>query len=245
VPLSEPGSRSGDYPSLKAIFGGEIERETTVKIKGWLRSRRTSKGGFSFLQVHDGSCFDAIQVVADGALPNYAQITEMNTGCAVEVTGQLIESQGKGQAVEIQADTVVLVGDIDDPESYPIAKKRHTFEYLRTTAHLRPRTNTFGAITRVRHGLAQAVHNYFSNNGFFWVNTPIITGSDCEGAGELFRVSTLDQVNRSPDSASASPDYSADFIWKVTPWPCQRCTPLVQPFEQRIQTPAATWLSSG
>lgn len=213
---STTSSRSGDYPSLKAIFGGEIERETTVKIKGWLRSRRTSKGGFSFLQVHDGSCFDAIQVVADGALPNYAQITEMNTGCAVEVTGKLVESQGKGQAVEIQADTVVLVGDIDDPESYPIAKKRHTFEYLRTTAHLRPRTNTFGAITRVRHGLAQAVHNYFSNNGFFWVNTPIITGSDCEGAGELFRVSTLDQVNRSPNSANASPDYSADFFGTET-----------------------------
>jgi len=152
---STTSARSGHYPSLKALFDGEIELETTVKIKGWLRSRRSSKGGFSFLQVHDGSCFDAIQVVADGDLANYEQISDMNTGCAVEIEGKLVESQGKGQAVEIQADSVVLVGDIDDPESYPIAKKRHTFEYLRTAAHLRPRTNTFGAIARVRHGLAQ------------------------------------------------------------------------------------------
>jgi len=187
------------YPSLKSLFAGDVALDTGVQIKGWLRSRRTSKGGFSFLQVHDGSCFDAIQVVADGVLENYAEIVELSTGCAVEVSGKLVQSQGKGQSVEIQADIVTLVGDIDDPESYPIAKKRHTFEYLRTTAHLRPRTNTFGAIARVRHGLAQAVHNYFNSNGFYWVNTPIITASDCEGAGELFRVSTLDSVNQNSD----------------------------------------------
>ncbi len=200
------------YPSLKTLFSGEIALETTVQIKGWLRSRRTSKGGFSFLQVHDGSCFDAIQIVADEKLANYPQITELNTGCAVAVSGKLVASQGKGQSVEIQADDVVLIGDIDDPETYPIAKKRHTFEFLRTTAHLRARTNTFGAIARVRHGLAQAVHNYFNQNGFFWVNTPIITASDCEGAGELFRVSTLDAVNRDTQPGS----YEQDFFGTET-----------------------------
>ena len=196
---------STSYASLRSLFAGEAALNETVSIKGWLRSRRTSKGGFSFLQVHDGSCFDSIQVVADGALPNYADIVEFSTGCAVAIEGKLVESQGKGQAVEIQAESVSLVGGIDDPESYPIAKKRHTFEYLRSVAHLRPRTNTFGAIARVRHGLAQAVHNYFHKNGFFWVNTPIITASDCEGAGELFRVSTLDTINRDTD-------YGDDFF---------------------------------
>ncbi len=209
IPDTATNAVSGHYPSLKTLFAGAIALDTSVQIKGWLRSRRTSKGGFSFLQVHDGSCFDAIQVVADGALTNYDEIIELSTGCAVAITGTLVASQGKGQAVEIQASEVTLVGDIDDPESYPIAKKRHTFEFLRTAAHLRPRTNTFGAIARVRHGLAQAVHNYFNNNGFFWVNTPIITGSDCEGAGELFRVSTLDSVNRDTD-------FSDDFFGTET-----------------------------
>ena len=120
---------------------------------------------------------------------------KLSTGCAVVVTGELVASQGKGQSVEIQASAVEVVGWVDDPETYPIAKKRHTFEYLRTQAHLRPRTNTFGAITRVRTTLANAIHNYFHDNGFHWINTPIITGSDCEGAGELFRVSTLDMAN--------------------------------------------------
>jgi asparaginyl-tRNA synthetase len=166
-----------------------------VILQGWLRSRRTSKGGFSFLHLHDGSCFDAIQVVADGDLPNYeSEIVELGTGCAVRVAGTVVESAGRGQDREVKADNVEVVGWVDDPETYPIAKKRHSFEYLRTVAHLRPRTNTFGAIARVRNTVAQATHDYFNRNGFVWVNTPIITASDCEGAGELFRVSTLDQI---------------------------------------------------
>ena len=181
----------------------------TVKLQGWLRSRRTSKGGFSFLHLHDGSSFDALQVVAGEELPNYQALTELNTGCAVSVVGTVVESSGKGQEREIQASEVTVIGLVDDPETYPIAKKRHTFEYLRTVAHLRPRTNTFGAIARLRHRIAQAVHRYFDEHGFIWVNTPIITASDCEGAGELFRVSTLDQVN-------ADTDYSADFFGEKT-----------------------------
>ena len=182
--------------SIKSLLNHEIELGTQIQIQGWVRSRRTSKGGFSFIHVHDGSCFDTIQAVADGALPNYeTDIAELATGASVIIRGELVESQGKGQDREIQASEVEVVGLVDDPESYPISKKRHTFEYLRTVAHLRPRTNTFGAISRVRHAIAQAVHAYFDAEGFFWVNTPIITASDCEGAGELFRVSTLDQVN--------------------------------------------------
>jgi len=177
-----------------------------------LRSKRDSKAGISFLSVHDGSCFDPIQAVVPSTLANYdAELLKLSTGCAVVVDGELVASQGKGQAVEIQATSVEVVGWVDDAESYPIAKKRHSFEYLRTQAHLRPRTNTIGAITRVRTTLANAIHNYFHLHGFNWINTPIITGSDCEGAGELFRVSTLDFANlpRKPDGAV---DFSQDFF---------------------------------
>ena len=180
---------------------------TTVTVQGWIRSKRDSKAGFSFLSIHDGSSFDPIQAVAETELPNYQQdILTLSTGCSVTVSGVLTPSEGKGQAVEIQASSVTVHGWIDDPETYPIAKKRHTFEYLRTVAHLRPRTNTFGAITRVRTVLANAIHNYFFDQGFHWINTPLITASDCEGAGELFRVSTLDWVNQ-PEA-----DFSKDFF---------------------------------
>ncbi|NKB97317.1 MAG: asparagine--tRNA ligase [Pseudomonadales bacterium] len=184
--------------TVKHILTHRIEVGATVTLKGWLRSRRTSKGGFSFLHLHDGSCFDSIQAVADQDLVNYAEIIELGTGCSVMITGTVVESQGRGQDREIQASGVEIVGLVDDPETYPISKKQHTFEYLRSVAHLRPRTNTFGAISRLRHRISSAVHQYFDEEGFFWVNTPIITASDCEGAGELFRVSTLDQVNRDP-----------------------------------------------
>lgn len=185
------------HASIKQLLNHAVALGSQVEIRGWVRSRRTSKGGFSFIHLHDGSCFDTIQAVADGALTNYEnEICELVTGCAVVVRGELVESQGKGQDRELQAAEVEVVGWVNDPETYPVSKKRHTFEYLRTVAHLRPRTNTFGAISRVRHAIAQAVHRYFDEQGFFWVNTPIITASDCEGAGELFRVSTLDQVNR-------------------------------------------------
>ena len=171
---------------LQATSGTEVE------VSGWVKSRRSSRGGFSFIAINDGSCFADLQVVADQALPNYHEIVELGAGCAVVVTGTVAESPGKGQDREVQARAVQIVGHVEDPETYPIAKKRHTFEYLRTVAHLRPRTNTFGAIARVRNTITQAVHSYFDANGFVWVNTPIITASDCEGAGELFRVSTPD-----------------------------------------------------
>lgn len=193
---------------IKQILNHETPLGTQVTIEGWVRSRRSSKGGFSFIHVNDGSCFGTLQAIADGALANYeSEITHIVTGCSVSITGELVESKGKGQDREIQASEVTVVGWVDDADHYPIAKKQHTFEYLRTQAHLRTRTNTFGAMARVRNALAQAVHGYFNREGFVWVNTPIITTSDCEGAGELFRVSKLDVVNR-PE------DYAQDFFGK-------------------------------
>jgi asparaginyl-tRNA synthetase len=201
-----------EITSIVATLKGEVTVGTQVTIKGWLRSKRDSRAGISFLAVHDGSSFDAIQAVVPNTLDNYeSEVLQLSTGCAVIVSGELVESQGKGQSVEIQATAVEVVGWVDDAESYPIAKKRHTFEYLRTQAHLRPRTNTFGAITRVRTTLANAIHNYFHDDGFHWINTPIVTGSDCEGAGELFRVSTLDFANM-PRTDEGEVDYSQDFF---------------------------------
>lgn len=185
---------------------------TEVSINGWVRSRRDSKAGLSFIAVYDGSCFDAMQVVVEASLANYeTDVLNLSAGCAVEVTGKLVESEGKGQSVEILASSLSVLGDVDDPETYPIAKKRHTFEYLRTVAHLRPRTNAFGAISRVRSTLSSAIHRYFHEREFHWVNTPIITTSDCEGAGELFRVSTLDMVN-TPRTDKGATDFNQDFF---------------------------------
>lgn len=201
-----------DFSRVVDLLRSDPADAGTVAVRGWLRSKRDSKAGISFLAVHDGSAFDAIQAVVPAELPNYEEeLLSLTTGCAVEVRGELVASQGKGQSVEIQAQEVRVVGRVDDPETYPIAKKRHTFEYLRTQAHLRPRTNTFGAITRVRHSLAQAIHSYFSEQGFYWVNTPIVTASDCEGAGELFRVSTLDFANL-PRTSDGKVDYQQDFF---------------------------------
>ncbi len=201
-----------EITSIVAALKGEVAVGAQVTVRGWLRSKRDSKAGISFLAVHDGSAFDAIQAVVPNTLDNYeSQVLHLSTGCAVIVSGELVESQGKGQSVEIQATAVEVVGWVDDAESYPIAKKRHTFEYLRTQAHLRPRNNTFGAITRVRTTLANAIHNYFHDNGFHWINTPIVTGSDCEGAGELFRVSTLDFSNM-PRTGEGEVDFSQDFF---------------------------------
>ena len=201
-----------EHNSISAILKDKVTPGSQVTVKGWLRSKRDSKAGISFLAVHDGSAFDALQAVVPDSLDNYqSQVLHLSTGCAVIVSGELVQSEGKGQSLEIQATAVEVVGGVDDPESYPIAKKRHTFEYLRTQAHLRPRTNTFGAITRVRTTLANAIHNYFYGNGFHWINTPIITGSDCEGAGELFRVSTLDQANL-PRDGQGGVDYEQDFF---------------------------------
>ena len=198
--------------TVAAALGGEIATGQIITVRGWLRSKRDSKAGISFLAVHDGSSFDPIQAVVPAELANYeSEVLKLSTGCAVEVSGELVASQGKGQSLEIQATGVVVRGGVDDPETYPIAKKRHSFEYLRTQAHLRMRTNTFGAITRVRTTLANAIHNYFFERGFHWINTPIITASDCEGAGELFRVSTLDMANI-PRTGSGAVDFERDFF---------------------------------
>ena len=193
------------------LLSGRIATGTNVIVEGWVRSKRDSKAGISFISVHDGSHFDPIQTVVPDTLQNYeSDVLAISTGCAVRVSGKLTESQGKGQQVEIQSTSIEVIGWVTDPESYPIAKKRHSFEYLRTVAHLRPRTNTFGAITRVRTTLANAIHSYFFERGFHWINTPLITASDCEGAGELFRVSTLDLMNLSVENDSI--DFSEDFF---------------------------------
>ncbi|MEK9821180.1 MAG: asparagine--tRNA ligase [Gammaproteobacteria bacterium] len=196
---------------VESLLTGKVSTGTQVTVEGWVRSKRDSKAGISFVAVHDGSHFDPIQAVIPQELANYeSEILPITTGCAVRISGELVESQGKGQQFEIQATQVTVLGWVDDPESYPIAKKRHTFEYLRTVSHLRPRTNTFGAITRVRTTLANAIHNYFFERGFHWINTPLITASDCEGAGELFRVSTLDLMNLPVRDGAV--DFNEDFF---------------------------------
>lgn len=183
-----------------------------VTIQGWARSRRDSKAGLSFIGLYDGSCFDALQIIAEQSLSNYqSDVLNISAGYAIQVTGTLVASEGKGQSVEVHATDILIVGEVDDPEQYPIAKKRHTFEYLRQVAHLRPRTNAFGAISRVRSTLCSAIHRYFKERRFQWVNTPLITTSDCEGAGELFRVSTLDALNP-PRTAAGQVDFDKDFF---------------------------------
>ncbi len=189
---------------------------TQVTVRGWVRTRRDSKAGFSFINVHDGSSFDAIQVVAPAELHNYSsEVQKLTAGCAVECAGTLVESAGRGQQYEIQASEVNVVGWVEDPDTYPIQPKRHSFEFLREVAHLRPRTNTFSAVTRVRHVAAQAIHRFFHERGYFWINTPIITASDAEGAGDMFRVSTLDLSNLPLDNAGKI-DFSQDFFARET-----------------------------
>jgi asparaginyl-tRNA synthetase len=196
------------------ILSGVAAVGDTLTIEGWVRTRRDSKAGLSFIAVHDGSSFEPLQIVAPQELANYAtDVLRLGAGCAVRVTGEVVASQGKGQAVELRATAIEVVGWVDDPETYPMQPKRHTMEYLREVAHLRPRTNVIGAVTRVRHALAMAVHRFFHERGFFWIHTPIITGSDAEGAGQMFRVSTLDLANppRTPDGKV---DFAQDFFGK-------------------------------
>jgi asparaginyl-tRNA synthetase len=194
------------------LLSGKVEPGTEVVVKGWIRTRRDSKAGISFLNVHDGSCFAPIQVVAGGDLPNYQdEVLRLTSGCSVVVTGELVPTPGRPQPVEIRAGAVEVLGWVDDPETYPIQPKAHSFEFLREVAHLRPRTNTFGAVTRVRHTLAMAVHRFFHERKFLWVHTPIITTSDAEGAGQMFRVSTLDLMNL-PRTAGGEVDFSLDFF---------------------------------
>ncbi len=198
------------------ILAGRAPADTPVTVKGWVRTRRDSKAGISFVHVSDGSCFHPVQVVAPNTLPNYAsEISHLTAGCAVEATGVVVPSPAKGQPFEMQANDVKVIGWVDDPDSYPIQPKAHTLEFLREVAHLRPRTNVIGAVTRVRHTIAQAIHRFFDQNGFLWVNTPIITSSDAEGAGELFRVSTLDLANL-PRGADGKLDFTQDFFGRET-----------------------------
>jgi asparaginyl-tRNA synthetase len=199
---------------LKVVEALKAPVGTELTVKGWVRTRRDSKaeGGLSFLGIHDGTCHDAIQTVVRSSVANYhTDVLRLCSGCAVEVEGTLVASPGSKQAVELLASAVRVVGWVDDPDTYPASAKRHTFEYLREVAHLRVRTNTFGAVARVRHCLAVALHRFFDERDFFYVHTPIITTSDAEGAGQMFRVSTLDLVNL-PRTPAGSVDFSQDFF---------------------------------
>jgi len=185
------------------LAGGE---KATAMVQGWVKTKRDSKAGISFIHVSDGSCHDNLQIVASNEMNNYAsEISKLTAGCAIQAEGSLVKSSGKNQALEMQASKLVIIGNVADPATYPIQPKRHTMEYLREVAHLRPRTNTIAAMSRVRHALSKAIHDFLHSNGFLWVHTPIITASDCEGAGDLFRVSTLDTIQESTD-------YSDDFF---------------------------------
>jgi asparaginyl-tRNA synthetase len=198
------------------VLAGRAPKDAPVTIKGWVRTRRDSKAGISFVNVSDGSSFHPVQVVAPNTLPNYAdEVLRLTAGCAVEATGTIVPSPAKGQPFEMQAAAIKVVGWVEDPDAYPIQPKPHTLEFLREVAHLRPRTNVIGAATRVRHTVAQAIHRFFHDRGFYWINTPIITASDAEGAGALFRVSTLDLANlpRTPDGRI---DFAQDFFGRET-----------------------------
>jgi len=179
--------------SVREILAGRAQKDAPVTVKGWVRTRRDSKAGISFVHVSDGSSFHPVQLVVASSIENFSEIQRLTSGCAVEATGNIVPSPAKGQPFEMQATAVKVVGWVDDPDHYPIQPKPHTMEFLREVAHLRPRTNVIGAATRVRHTVAKAIHRFFDEQGFFWVATPIITTADAEGAGALFRVSTLDK----------------------------------------------------
>lgn len=190
------------------LTSGDVDCETTVM--GWVRTRRDSKGGFSFIEVNDGSCLQSLQVIANNKLPNYRdQLLKLQTGCSIRASGTIVASPGKDQQVELQAEEIEVLGWAD-PAIYPLQKKQHSFEFLRTIAHLRPRTNTFGAIARVRNAMSLAIHTFFQERGFLYIHTPIITGSDCEGAGEMFKVTSFDLEN--VPKKNGSTDFTKDFF---------------------------------
>ena len=187
-------------------FGSEVH------ILGWVRTKRESKGGFCFLEINDGSSINNIQVLAEERLANYTEeILKLTTGCSVIVKGVLVESPGKGQRVEVQATDVKTIG-WTEPDTYPLQKKKHSFEYLRTIAHLRPRTNTFGAVARIRNAMSYAIHTFFQDRDFIYIHSPIITGSNCEGAGDMFKVTTLDL--QGPKDKGGEVDFREDFFGK-------------------------------
>ena len=191
-----------------------MQGEESVLVNGWVRTRRDSKGGFSFLEINDGSCQANIQAIVEHSLKEFAGVDKkITTGSCIAISGQLVVSEGKGQKMEIQATAIEVYGSAD-VETYPLQKKRHSFEYLREIAHLRPRTNTFGSVMRVRSRLAYAIHQFFNDRGFVYLNTPIVTTSDCEGAGEMFQVTTLDLTN--PPKVDGKIDYGQDFFGDKT-----------------------------
>lgn len=186
--------------------------DAEITVAGWVRTRRDSKGGFSFIELNDGSCFSNLQIVAGNDLENYeSEIRKLHPGASVQVTGQLVESRGKGQAVEVQATRIKVLG-FCEPTEYPLGKQRVSFERLRELAHLRPRTNTFGAVARVRNALSFATHKFFNDRDFLYLHTPIVTTSDCEGAGEMFQVTTLDMNVLPTDKETGKVDFESDFF---------------------------------
>ncbi len=194
--------------SIKNVLGQSSER-TQVRLAGWVRSARHSKG-LSFIDLTDGSCLSGIQVVAESSLPEYAEhVAPLRTGCSISVDGELVASPGKGQRFEVKASRIILIGDVTD--DYPLQKKRHSFEFLRTVGHLRPRTNTLGAVLRVRSAASSAIHAFFEERGFIYLHTPIITLTDAEGAGEMFRVTTLDPLTP-PTTENGVVDFGKDFF---------------------------------
>ena len=184
--------------------------DETVTIQGWVRTKRELKE-FAFIEVNDGSAMNGLQVVVNQDLPDYDKLKDITTGASVEVSGLLVPSPGKGQRIEMQAQSITVYGTAD-PETYPLQKKRHSFEFLRTIGHLRARTNTIGAVIRVRNACATAIHQFFQEQGFLWIHTPVITASDCEGAGEMFRVTNLDLDNPPRTKDKSEVDYSQDFF---------------------------------
>lgn len=197
--------------SVKQALSGTIAAGSHIRIRGWVRTRRESKAGLSFITLSDGSSHTPIQAVVPASLSNYEAIRSLSSGASLIVSGELVASQGKGQHFELQASEVEVLGLVDDPETYPIQPKAHSLEFLREVAHLRPRTQLFGAITRIRHCMMMAIHQYFTAEGFYWINTPIITTSDTEGAGEMFRLSTLDLANL-PRDEQGRVDFRKDFF---------------------------------
>ena len=203
-------------PSIRDFLNAKIPLATEVTARGWVRTRRDSKAGLSFIQLSDGSCHPTLQLVVSASLSNYeSEVLRLGPGCSIEAHGKLVASKGKGQTVELAVESLTVLGWVDDPDTYPIQPKAHSFEFLREVAHLRPRTQTFGAVARVRDALSASIHRYFRSQGFYWIHTPIITASDCEGAGEMFRVSTLDLQNL-PHTPSGQVDFSQDFFGKET-----------------------------
>ena len=208
--LSVPQDQRVKYLLQRRDFGAR------VVVQGWVRTRRDSKGGFSFLEVNDGSCMRNVQVIADSSLPNFeSDVQRLITGCSVRIEGELRESPAKGQPIEVLAKKLEVVGWVEDPDSYPLQKKRHSMEFMREVAHLRSRSNTFGAVARLRNCMAAATHEFFQNRGFLYLHSPIITSSDCEGAGEMFNVTTFD-LSKIPLSPEGQVDYQQDFFGRRT-----------------------------